>query len=244
MGLVVFPLVLVLLIQSVAGHDERIKDFTDFNSDDVALSPVQVEERKIPIELGYLETSLIRPDVLSMISSTPEMKSWMAKVIYVYRSIAVDATVNAKGIAPTLADSDPGAIKKMCEHVKEAFRSASLKANDFDVATISPEEDKKAIEFSFFLPVMSMVNAGLIKPEVVKKVASSPETKAWLAKFEQGYYRSLAGYDSVSVEGLASTSVDLDIDDVKKMEEQIREAVQSGSLSGQADAGLKVGKNQ
>ncbi|KAK8576170.1 hypothetical protein V6N13_090647 [Hibiscus sabdariffa] len=236
MGLGVFPLVLVLLIQSVAGHEERIKDFTNFNSDDVALSPVQVEERKVPIELGYLETSLIKPDVMMMISSTPEMKSWMAKVIFVYRSIARDATVNAKGIASTLADSDADAIEKMCEHVKEAFGSASLKAIDFNVASISPEEEKKAIELSFFLPVMSMVNAGLIEPEVVKKVASSPETKAWLVKFEQGYYRSLAGYGSVSVEGLASTSADLDIGELKKMEEQIREVVQISSLSGQADA--------
>ncbi|KAK8622348.1 hypothetical protein V6N13_117269 [Hibiscus sabdariffa] len=264
MGLVVFPLALVLLIQPLLAHDQQIKDITatglgfvgdaidtakDTHSPnelknmggeiqtalesggrkvkafDVVLSSIEEGQEK-PIELDIHE-ALIKPEVLKIIASSPEIQSWLAQVFQVYRSLVGDAAVNAKGVASTLADLDVDAIKKMCERAREAFRIVSLKAND---VALSPEDGVKAIEFSAFLPVMYMVNAGGIKPEYVKKLASSPEIKLWFAKFDQEY-KSIAGGVTVSVEGSASNH--LDIGEIKKMEEEIKEAFHIGGLSGQ-----------
>ncbi|KAK8603404.1 hypothetical protein V6N13_085591 [Hibiscus sabdariffa] len=268
MGLVVFPLAVVLLIQPLLAHDLQIKGITatglgfvgdaidtakdthspddlkkiggeiqialesgglnNDNAFDVVLSSVEEGGEK-PIESDF-HGALIKPEVLRIIASSPEIQSWLAQVFQVYRSLVGDAAVNAKGVVSTLADLDVDAIKKMCEHVREAFRIASPKRNAFVVA-LSPEDGVKAIEFSAFLPVMYMVNAGSVKPEYVKKLASSPEIKSWFAKFDQEY-KSIAGGVAVSVEVPAFDH--LDIDEIKKMEKQIKEAFHIDGLSGQA----------
>ncbi|KAK8622345.1 hypothetical protein V6N13_117266 [Hibiscus sabdariffa] len=125
---------------------------------DAVLSLVEEGQEK-PIGSNIHEVFLIKPEVVKIIASSPEIKSWLAQAFQVYRSLVGDAAVNAKGVASTLADLDVDAIKKMCGHVKEAFVSASLKANTLDVA-LSPEDEEKAIEFSAFLPMMSIVNRG------------------------------------------------------------------------------------
>ncbi|KAK8985289.1 hypothetical protein V6N11_068555 [Hibiscus sabdariffa] len=196
---------------------------------DAVLSLVEERQEK-PIGSNIHEVFLIKPEVVKIIASSPEIKSWLAQAFQVYRSLVGDASVNAKGVASTLADLDVDAIKKMCGHVKEAFVNASLKANTFDVA-LSPEDEEKAIEFSAFLPMMSIVNDGVIKPEVLKKLASAPGIKSWLDKFGHEYKR-FAGGAAVSVEGPASSaSFHLDIDEIKMMEERIKEAFQFGGRS-------------
>ncbi|KAK8527783.1 hypothetical protein V6N12_054982 [Hibiscus sabdariffa] len=199
------------------------------NAFDALLSLVEEGQEK-SIESDIHEAFLIKPQVVKIIASSPEIKSWLAQAFLVYRSLVGDAAVNAKGVASTLADLDTDTIKKMCGHVKEAFVSASLKANAFDVA-LSPEDEEKAIEFSAFLPAMSIVNEGVIKPQVLKKLASSPGIQSWLAKFGQEY-KSFAGG---AAEGPASsTSFHLDIDEIKMMEEKIKEAFQIGGRSSMA----------
>ncbi|KAK8985287.1 hypothetical protein V6N11_068553 [Hibiscus sabdariffa] len=197
---------------------------------DAVLSLFEEGQQEKPIGSNIHEVFLIKPEVVKIIASSPEIKSWLVQAFQVYRSLVGDAAVNAKGVASTLADLDVDAIKNMCGHVKEAFVSASLKANTFDVA-LSPEDEEKAIEFSAFLPMMSIVNDGVIKPEVLKKLASAPGIKSWLDKFGQEYKR-FAGGAAVSVEGPASSaSFHLDIDEIKMMEERIKEAFQIGGRS-------------